>query len=111
MRNTPKRKVVEHETVSVKEQALLSDTIRQSLVQMVSSFRQAELLGKQIQLAPTTILTTLELLFQLARKIEALEGVDHEAHDAELKKEIEAAQAAAEGGGNNHQSPRIITLE
>ena len=74
----PNLKMVESQTLEIPKQELLSDTIRLAQEGLVKALKQANFLGRQIQLTPDTMVTTLEFMRQIAVGLEKLEGVEHE---------------------------------
>ncbi len=70
--------LVEHQQLVVPKQELLSDQIRMAQQGLIKALKQAHFMNRPIQLSPDTMVSTLDVMCQLAVRIEKLEGVEHE---------------------------------
>ncbi len=70
--------LMEHRQLTVPTQELLSDTIRLARDGLVKALKEAHFTGKTLHLGPDNMVSTLNIMHQLAVRIEKLEGVEHE---------------------------------
>lgn len=69
---------VEHHNVEIKKGARLSLAAKAVIEQLSTGLQQAKLLGQAVQIQPESFVAVLEMIRQLAERVEKLEGVEVE---------------------------------